>query len=457
MSAQTSVTKSIMDHTTYMSSSMFTHKVSSQLNPKVKYTIKKTPDNKDCLGRGSFATVFYATDRLGDEYAIKRIELSTLDPMRYDKFMLELDISVKLTHPNIVKCFEVFKTSSFWYIVTEYCNYGTFADLIKALMKTDYKTKEHLCQYYLEQFKNALKYLHKNNIVHRDLKPMNILMTKVKTSDGSVEVIVKLADFGFARYFETRQNSSSGYDDMVSTICGTPIYMAPELLINRKYNTKADMWSFGVIMYELLYGTNPYNFPKSLANLSKAMMEQKIIYENVYSKNCINLMKSLLQVNPEDRIEWEDFFDHKWFTSDLEKEDSDSEEINESEDDSDEQIFGFDDDIKNSKPPLHKTKIRHVAETDKSLIHPKSMTFDYIENYIATPKVDAINIPRGKNTDMPLGKITDMSLGKINMREINNKQTKQSKVKTYEETVAGSVINILSSSISYLFGQGRSY
>ena len=136
------VTESIMDtkgnrsKSLDLSASMFVHKTTGDHDPRLKYKIKKPP-----IGKGSFSTVFYATDSSENEYAIKRIELSKLDPTRHDKFVLELDISSKINHPNIVKCFEVFKTSSHWYIVSEYCNYGTFADLLKAVAKIEPKKK----------------------------------------------------------------------------------------------------------------------------------------------------------------------------------------------------------------------------------------------------------------------------------------------------------------------------
>jgi serine/threonine-protein kinase ULK/ATG1 len=280
--------------------------------PQYKYKIiTKTP-----IGKGGFATVYQAVDKLGDVYAIKCIPLEKLKKNNTndtDKFLLELDISMKMKHPNIVKSHEVFKTSKNWYIVCEYCDSGTLSGIIKSL-GFDHMEREMVCRRYLTQLKNALKYLYRNNIVHRDIKPTNILLKGKYPHDT-----LKLADFGFSRYFESEKerddadNTQNTQEFMMTSFCGTPLYMAPELLCNRKYTNKADLWSFGVIMYEMLYGVNPYNYPKSLNNLLDLIKNQEITFNNIYSNDCMNLLKSLLKVDFQQRINWEDFFKHPWF------------------------------------------------------------------------------------------------------------------------------------------------
>jgi serine/threonine-protein kinase ULK/ATG1 len=281
--------------------------------PTIQYKYKiitKTP-----IGKGGFATVYQAVDKLNNVYAIKCISLEKLkkyNSQNTDKFLLELDISMKMKHPNIVKSHEVFKTNKNWYIVCEYCDNGTLANIIKSL-GFDNMEREMVCRRYLTQLKNSLKYLYRNNIVHRDLKPTNILLSGKYPHDT-----LKLADFGFSRYFESKkdediENSQTENEFMMTSFCGTPLYMAPELLSNRKYTNKADLWSFGVIMYEMLYGVNPYNFPKSLNNLLDLIKTQEITFNNIYSNECMNLVKSLLQVDVQKRINWEDFFKHPWF------------------------------------------------------------------------------------------------------------------------------------------------
>lgn len=270
----------------------------------VKYKIHKKP-----IGKGSFSTVYLGTDKHNNLVAIKQISLSKIKSTYMDKFLRELDISMKLDHPNIVKCYEIFKTEKHWYIVNEYCDCGTLQDLLPDLSKYNQQQRESVVRKILNELKEALKYLITNSIIHRDLKPSNILIKKTSTDNYPI----KLADFGFARYF-SNEITDEGHDDMVSTICGSPIYMAPELLINLKYNMKADLWSFGVIMYELLYGVNPYYFPKNIPELRKLMIEKQIKYDDLFSFDCIDLLKSLLVIDPEKRIGWRSFFLHRWFT-----------------------------------------------------------------------------------------------------------------------------------------------
>lgn len=273
-----------------------------------EYKIHPTP-----IGKGSFSMVYLGYDRLGSCVAIKKISLKKLPHDRIDKFNLELDISKKINHVNIVRCFKTFKTKKHWYIVTEYCDAGTLKDYIEQLKSIDTNENREKCvRDILIQLKEALHYLRNNNLIHRDLKPMNILFSNDKKNNN--KMILKLADFGFARYFNSEQLTNDGYDSMISTICGSPIYMAPEMLLTSMYNIKADLWSFGVIMYEMLYGINPYNFPKSIPHLRELIVSQKIVFNDIYSTSCIDLLKALLVVDPKVRIDWDDFFEHEWFS-----------------------------------------------------------------------------------------------------------------------------------------------
>ncbi len=273
---------------------------------KVKYKIK----TRNPIGKGGFSIVYKGTDQFENDCAIKCISLDKLDKYNRDKFILELKISVKMNHPNIVKSKEVFKTKTNWFIVSEYCNGGTLADIIKNLDKLNSVDRELRCKKYLSELKSALKYLYKNNIVHRDLKPSNILIHGVYPSDT-----VKLADFGFSRYFnsESKEDSDKNVTTILTSFCGTPLYMAPELLERKGYTNKADLWSFGIIMYEMLYGRNPYIYPKDWPNVIELMKKEEINFPNIYSKDCVDLVKLLLTVDVNNRISWDDFFAHTWF------------------------------------------------------------------------------------------------------------------------------------------------
>ncbi|ATZ80470.1 serine/threonine protein kinase [Bodo saltans virus] len=272
-------------------------------NPRLKYKIKKnTP-----LGKGAFSTVYRAIDKNNNEYALKCIPLHILEKYNKDKFSLELEISMKMKHPNIVKTFDTFDTEKNWYIVSEYCNNGTLSDIIKEFSNRCLSCfeREIICKRYLTQLKNALKYLYKNNIVHRDLKPSNILINDKYPHD-----ILKLADFGFSRYFNSENDTQI---NLMTSFCGTPLYMAPELLIDKKYDSNADLWSFGIIMYEMMYGCNPYGECKNMIDLLTNVQTNNIEFKSGYSEQCLSLVKSLLKIDASERIDWKLFFKHEWF------------------------------------------------------------------------------------------------------------------------------------------------
>ena len=94
--------------------------------------------------------------------------------------------------------------------------------------------------------------------------------------------------------------------------------MAPELILENKYNIKADLWACGVILYEMMYGKNPFEKPTSMPQLAKKMKDGTISFPTRYSVDCINLVKSLLTIDPIRRIEWTDFFNHPWLSNEEE-------------------------------------------------------------------------------------------------------------------------------------------
>lgn len=400
---------------------------------RAKYTLKKKP-----IGKGTFSTVYYAKNADQIECAIKRISVKKLDVRRYDKFLLELKISQEISHPNIATCYEVFQTEKNWYIVSEYCSEGTLKKIIEFVVMIDnFEHKESTARYYLDQLKNALEYLHTNNIIHRDLKPDNILLTRDKESG---KMILKLADFGFSRYFDpTEALMETGYDDLIQTICGSPIYMAPELLIKLKYNTKADIWSFGVIMYEMLHGKNPYYYAKHIQELRIYMESREIIYDD-FSPVCINLLKSILEHDPIKRISWDSFFCHHWFSPEFEKNDY----IQKNELNTCKNELDFEQEEKGGKGGKEgkEEEGKEEREEEEEKKEEKENIVSYSRQFPKTQPI-LVPIPKKKSED-------DFIMIQ------NEESTKEQPIKMYNETYTSSIIKILTNSIVYVFG-GKSF
>lgn len=306
------------------------------------------------LGTGGFAEVFIGVDmKTNKQVAIKKISLSQKSLRKdqvLEKLKLEIELMKKLNHVNIVGYYDVAKTNTDWYIVMEYCNAGTLDNVIKFNKEMNKKklinfNREANTFYYLSQLKDALDYLRKEDHVHRDIKPMNILLTKdlnidhdnyddygMKTSldnfgaifdsdeqlnkniditnfNPSEKIVLKLADFGLAK------SCIENDDFLMKTLCGSPLYMAPELLMGSEYTSKADLWSYGIIMYELLFGEHPTlatSFPQLVSKIKSESINFHV--EKNFTPQCFDLLKRLLVKHSDKRIEWDEFFNHEWFS-----------------------------------------------------------------------------------------------------------------------------------------------
>jgi serine/threonine protein kinase len=242
------------------------------------------------IGKGSFSRVYkgYKVGLPDKLYAIKKMEYDP-DNQRLKK---EIEVMKNISHPNIVKLYDVIYEEDSMYLILEYCKNGDLSKYLK-----NRPLKEEYAQKYLKQIVSALKYLISNSIIHRDLKPHNILVTD--------NYELKISDFGFARYFEK--------NTLVDTLCGSPMYMAPEIMKNKNYTIKSDLWSVGIIMFEMLTGNPPFKV-KTVYNLIKSIDQNQIMLpQNIkISEECNDLLFKLLVKEPDDRIDWDDFFEHCW-------------------------------------------------------------------------------------------------------------------------------------------------
>lgn len=201
----------------------------------------------DVLGQGSFSTVFIGKDiQTSIPYAIKVINTSSIkDPVSLVSLLQEIKILKSLKNPNIIELHDVLSTPNNIYLIMEYCPNGD----LKQYLQKNLRFSENKALEILKQILNGYQELYKNGIIHRDLKPENILLT----SDFNF----KIADFGFAKALDNFSFQT------MNSLVGTPLYMSPQILKQEKYTTKSDVWSIGIIYYEMIYGKTPWNIEKT--------------------------------------------------------------------------------------------------------------------------------------------------------------------------------------------------
>uniref|UniRef100_A0A452TKV1 non-specific serine/threonine protein kinase n=1 Tax=Ursus maritimus TaxID=29073 RepID=A0A452TKV1_URSMA len=183
----------------------------------------------------------------------------------------------------------------------EYCNGGDLADYLQAKGTLS----EDTIRVFLHQIAAAMRILHSKGIIHRDLKPQNILLSYANRRKSNVSGIrIKIADFGFARYLHSNM--------MAATLCGSPMYMAPEVIMSQHYDAKADLWSIGTVIYQCLVGKPPFqaNSPQDLRMFYEKNRSLMPSIPRETSPYLANLLLGLLQRNQKDRMDFEAFFNH---------------------------------------------------------------------------------------------------------------------------------------------------
>ena len=245
------------------------------------------------LGQGSFSNVYAGFDEEnGNIVAIKTINNKVLmDDYLYKALLAEIDIMKKLNHPNLVRFYNLVNTVNNVYVVTEYCNGGDLSSLISS--KNGLNEPEALLV--MSDILKGMKELIKHKIIHRDLKPANIFI-----KDG----VFKIGDFGFAKQFQEGNNERS-----LNPIVGSPYYMPPKYLESGIFSIKHDIWSLGVMFYEILYGEIPWpsrSRDHLIKNIyTKPLYFPKHVEVSVQSQRFIT---RCLQINEDDRISWEEIF-----------------------------------------------------------------------------------------------------------------------------------------------------
>ncbi|KAJ8262152.1 hypothetical protein GJAV_G00163040 [Gymnothorax javanicus] len=259
------------------------------------------------IGDGNFAVVKECVERsTGKEFALKIIDKAKCSGKEH-LIANEVAVLRRVKHPNIIMLIEEVDTPTELYLVMELVKGGDLFDAITS--STKYTERDASAMVF--NLAGALKYLHQMSIVHRDIKPENLLVCEYP--DGTKSL--KLGDFGLATVVE----------GPLYTVCGTPTYVAPEIIAETGYGLKVDIWAAGVITYILLCGFPPFRSEK---NIQEDLFDQILVgrlefpapYWDNITDSAKELIGQMLQVNVEARYTAEDVLTHPWVTEDAEME-----------------------------------------------------------------------------------------------------------------------------------------
>lgn len=261
----------------------------------------------------------------------------------------EIQILKTLRHPHIVALHDCIESDTHINLVMEYCELGDLSCFIRKRHQlsthpatrdlarkypsvVDSGLHEVVIRHFLKQLTSALQFLRSKNYVHRDVKPQNLLLLPSRgfrrketlaimtaSHDSLIPVaglaslpMLKLADFGFARVLPSTS--------MADTLCGSPLYMAPEILHYERYDAKADLWSVGTVLYEMVTGKPPFRAANHVKLIQKIDAAEDVIRfpkEAVSSPDMKGLIRSLLKRRPVERLSFENLFSHPIITSQI--------------------------------------------------------------------------------------------------------------------------------------------
>jgi len=244
------------------------------------------------LGKGSYGKVFYMKEKSNQkQVALKIIEKSCIsNPGLFKSLNHEIDVHRSLLHDNIIRLYEHCEDERNIYLVMEYAAKGSLFRHIRQFRRLSEKE----AFYYFTQACNAVHFLHKSQLIHRDIKPENMLIT------GSGQL--KLCDFGSCISVSSKARRD---------FCGTLEYMAPEIIRQNEYKYKADVWSLGALLYEMLHGHSPFRSIKE-KEVVKQILECKLVFAEDVKEDAKELLRKILEVDQDKRLSIVELFDTKW-------------------------------------------------------------------------------------------------------------------------------------------------
>ncbi|XP_031680895.1 calcium/calmodulin-dependent protein kinase type 1 isoform X1 [Oncorhynchus kisutch] len=264
--------------------------------------VKENFDFKEILGTGAFSEVVLAEEKRTQKLvAIKCIPKKALEG-KENSIENEIAVLHKLKHANIVSLEDIFESKSHLYLVMQLVSGGELFDRI--VEKGFYTEKD--ASKLIQQILDAVKYLHDMGIVHRDLKPENLLYYSMEEDSK-----IMISDFGLSKI--------EGSGSVMSTACGTPGYVAPEVLAQKPYSKAVDCWSIGVIAYILLCGYPPFydeNDAKLFEQILKAEYEFDSPYWDDISDSAKDFIVHLMEKDPRIRYTCDQALQHPWIAGD---------------------------------------------------------------------------------------------------------------------------------------------
>ena len=251
------------------------------------------------LGAGSFGHVYLVTHKTTKaKYAIKAIDKrNKANQSEKPYFRREIEVMYKIHHPNVVKLYGHFEDNNYCYFIMEYIAKGNIYQLIPHDNKKRLNAK--IVASLMKDVISSVYYLHhmKPIIIHRDIKPENVLLGD--------NLVAKLTDFGWSNYMQE--------DEKRQTVCGTPIYLAPEIIKEDGHDEKVDIWCIGVLLFELITGNVPFQ-GNDIDTLKENILHLRISWPKDINIDAKNLIKKILKLDPNSRISLEEMLKHPFFT-----------------------------------------------------------------------------------------------------------------------------------------------
>ena len=269
-------------------------------NKKIQETYKKIKE----LNEGAYGQVILVRSNINKQnlYVMKTISIENLDQNQKKKTMEEVKIIQKLNHPNIIKFHEVFISKQPYEtlnIIQEYADGGDLSERIEKMKNKNKFFSENQILDWFTEISLALNHMHSKHILHRDIKSQNVFLTKNN--------MIKLGDFGISKTLDYTLAKAM-------TVIGTPYYLSPEIIQSIPYSYESDIWSLGVLLYEMCSLKMPFNasnLPVLALKIQKGEYEK---LDKMWSKDLRNLVYSMLQVDYQKRPSLKDILS-KFFYS----------------------------------------------------------------------------------------------------------------------------------------------